>query len=660
MSESDHRGADLHRLLAPGRINALEIPNRIVRTAHGTALAGSRGVPDEDFIEYHRSQAEGGAGLSILEIASVHRSSAGGLRAYHDRIIPGYEQLMERLAPLGGRVFQQLWHGGAQALNRRQPPWSASAVQPSPYGQIPVPMTVAQIDEIVEAFAAAAARVVVGGLDGVELHFAHGYLVQQFLSPLSNRREDDYGGTLENRVRFGIEILAAVRSAVPAGFPVGVRLSPESIEGGLTAADNAEIARLLAAGGNLDFVDASIGSYFHPEKFIGGMYEEPGYQLESSRVIGEGTDLPTIATGRMTSLAEAEAAIAAGYADHIGLTRAHIADPAIVAKTLAGKEAEVRPCIACDMCVASMNAGRIACTVNPGAGRELTFGDHRLAASPRRLLAVVGGGPAGLEAARVARILGHKVVLLERESTLGGQVGIARRAPWRSRIGTIVDWFERELCRLEVEVRLAVEADADMLREIGADLIVLATGSEPRLDGVQLARPSIPARLAPGKRLTSSWEVLTAREPHRGSAVVVDESGHYEAIAACERLIEDGVDVTFVTGHSSFGHRVAASYEPGPALRRMMPSGRLRVHTRTAAVEVRDGSTLLAPIDGGEGFEVESSQVVFVSPNRPRVDLLEPLQGAGMEVRLVGDALSPRNMLSAIRDGHEAVLGLAA
>jgi 2,4-dienoyl-CoA reductase-like NADH-dependent reductase (Old Yellow Enzyme family) len=643
------------RLLAPGRIGGVELPNRIVRTAHGTSLAGTRGHLNDDLIEYHVNQSRGGAGLSILEIASVDRSSPGGLRAYDDRIVPGWERLAERMAPLGGRLFQQLWHGGAQSMDHRRAPWSASAVQPSPSAQMPVPMTKGQIDEIVAAFAAAAARAAGAGLDGVELHFAHGYLVQQFLSPLSNRREDEYGGPLDNRVRFGQEILAAVRAAVPAEFAVGVRLSPEEIEGGLNGADNAEIARILAAGGGLDFVDASLGSYFHLEKFIGGMYEPAGYQFASSREIAGATELPTIATGRITLLAEAEAALADGVADFIGLTRAHIADPAIVAKTLAGRAEEVRPCIACDMCVASMNAGRIACTVNPGAGRELSHGDHRLAAAgARRRVVVIGGGPAGLEAARVARSRGHEVILLERSDGVGGQLRIARRAPNRGRIGAIAEWLEREARRLGVELRLGVEADVATVAALEPDLTLLATGSEPGLDGVQMAAPAEPMQLEPGARLVSSWELLEASEPHRGTALVVDERGHYEAIAAAERLVEDGAEVEFVTGHSSFGHRVEASFEPGPALRRMMPTGRLRVHTRTLAVSAGGARALLRDADGGPEFEVAADQIVFVAPNRPRAELLEPLRQVGLDARPIGDALSQRDLLSAIGDGHDA------
>ena len=498
---------DLAHLRQPGRIGAIPIPNRIVRTAHGTVLGGTRGMITDDLIAYHENAARGGSGLTILEIATVHRSSPGGLRANDDRIVEGYARLMSHLRPLGTRVFQQLWHGGAQAkFYRSGPPWSASAVQPTTTGAIPIAMSRDQIGEIAAAFAASARRVWEGGLDGVELHFAHGYLIQQFLSPLSNLRTDEYGGDLAHRMRFGLEVIEAVRGAVPPEFPVGVRLSPEGIPGGLTARDNAVVAQTLELTGMVDFIDISLGSYFDAERLLGGMYEPSGYQLETSVPIATATGLPSIVSGRFTSLSEADGVVAAGQADFVGMTRAHIADPAIVSKTLAGRATQVRPCIACNICMASMNAGRIACAVNAGAGRERTRGDHLLRAEqPARRVLVIGGGPAGLEAARVAAARGHLVTLVEREPGVGGQLRIASRAPNRARLALLLAWFEGELARLGVDVRTGIDATPAVLTEQAADVVMIASGSAPRLDGVQWAAPAEPAVVVGGGRLVSSW-----------------------------------------------------------------------------------------------------------------------------------------------------------
>jgi 2,4-dienoyl-CoA reductase-like NADH-dependent reductase (Old Yellow Enzyme family)/thioredoxin reductase len=651
---------DLVHLLQPRLIGAVEIPNRIVRTAHGTVLGGSQGMITDGLIAYHENAARGGCGLTILEIATVHKSSPGGLRANDDRIVDGYRRLMRRMRPLGTRVFQQLWHGGAQAkFYRGGPPWSASDVQPTPTGEIPVAMTQSQIAEIAACFAAAARRVWQGGLDGVELHFAHGYLVQQFLSPLSNRREDGYGGDLAQRMRFGLEIIEAVRGTVPPEFPVGVRLSPEAIAGGLTAHDNAIIAQALERTGMVDFIDISLGSYFDSEKLLGGMSEPPGYQLETSVPIARATNLPSIVSGRFTSLAEAEEVVASGWSQFVGMTRAHIADPAIMAKTLSRRATQVRPCIACNVCMASMNAGRIACTVNAGIGREDTRGDHLMEAArcPRSVL-IVGGGPAGLEAARVAASRGHHVTLVEREPRVGGQLRIASRAPHRQRLGVLLDWFVAELRRLAVDVRTEFEATSEFLAERGADVIMIATGSLPRLDGVQWAAPGEAAVVTGTGRLVSSWDVLAHETMFSGRAVVVDDRGHYEAIAAAERLVEDGAHVTFVTRHSAFAPLVEAMLETAPALGRLRRTNRFTLATRHVLTRVDGDHVRIRPVDGGSSMDLPAELVVFVSANRALNNLAAAAPGVDAETFVIGDALAPRDLKSAIHSGNEASFGI--
>jgi 2,4-dienoyl-CoA reductase-like NADH-dependent reductase (Old Yellow Enzyme family)/thioredoxin reductase len=643
--------AGLAHVLAPGRIAGCEVPNRVVRTAHGTVLGGRRQLVTDDFVAYHEAAARGGAGLSILEIGSVHRTTVGGLRVYDDAIIDGYQALMERMQPHGMRVFQQLWHGGAQAgFYTAGPPWSASQVQPTPRAPMPIAMSESQIAEIVAAFADAARRVVAGGLDGLELHFAHGYLVQQFLSPLSNCRTDAYGGDEAGRLRFGLEVAAAVREAVPDGFPVGVRLSSEETPGGLDAAANTGIALALEAAGLIDFVDLSAGSYFHLEKFVGGMYEPPGYQLAESVPVARAISVPAIVSGRITTLAEAERIVAAGDAAFVGLTRAQLADPELVAKTGAGRAQDVRPCIACDTCVAAMNAGRIACAVNPVAGRERHVPTGR--APARRRVVVAGAGPAGLEAARTAALRGHEVILLEAGDVAGGQARIASLAPSRDRIGALLDWFDRQVESLGVDLRMGTPATPELVAELEPEAVIVATGSVPRLDGIQWGQPGEPLTVAHGARLTSSWDVLTAERPWSGSAVVVDDTGHYEAAAAAERLATDGAAVTFVTRHSAFLVAVEANFEPRAALRRLRAHN-FALHTRCLAVQVRPGQVDLRYLDGGAPFTVPADVVVFVSGNVSRNELAAGLEAAGHAPRLAGDALSQRYLRHAIADGFD-------
>jgi NADPH-dependent 2,4-dienoyl-CoA reductase/sulfur reductase-like enzyme len=258
----------------------------------------------------------------------------------------------------------------------------------------------------------------------------------------------------------------------------------------------------------------------------------------------------------------------------------------------------------------------------------------------------------------VAAGRGHEVILIEREDALGGQLRFAGRAPHRERIGAIVRWLEREADRLRVDIRLGRPADLSSLTALDPDLVLLASGSVPRLDGLQWAAAGRPIRLTGGAELISSWQVLGAPEAPQGPALVIDDRGHYEAVATCERLLAGGGKVTFVTGLTSFAPLVAATFEPGPALRRMRPTGRLDVHTRCAVTAIRPGSAVLQHLEGGPEFEVPCERAILVSRNRSVADLQAPLLEAGITARTIGDALSQRDLKTAIQDGHDAAMAI--
>ena len=465
-------------VLAPIEIAGCRIRNRVARTAHVTGLA--RGGIGEAFVAFHEARARGEVGLTILEISSVHPSSPADLAGYDDRILEGYARLLPRVRALGMRVFQQLWHGGHHTPPQDGgPPWSASEVPSAVLGLVPHAMSRGEIDEVVRGFAAAARRCRDAGVDGVELHFAHGYLVGQFLSPLTNRRDDAYGGSPGNRMRLAREVLAAVRAAVGPNYPVGVRLSAEEgAPGGIAVEDSIETARALEATGELDFLDVSLGSYLAFHKVIGAMDEPHGYELPLAERVTRAVRVPTLVTGRITSLAEADAIVAAGRADLVSLVRATLADPDLVRKSRAGRAAEVRPCIGCNQgCVGGLQGlpGRVGCIGNPRAGNETTVPEVEPAAKPLRVL-VAGGGPAGLEAARTAALRGHRVVLHEAGAATGGQLRVARRAPHRGEIGEIADWLDAEIRRLGVEVRLDSRVDRAQVEREAPDAVIVATG----------------------------------------------------------------------------------------------------------------------------------------------------------------------------------------
>jgi Pyridine nucleotide-disulphide oxidoreductase len=369
--------------------------------------------------------------------------------------------------------------------------------------------------------------------------------------------------------------------------------------------------------------------------------------------VARSTGLPTIVTGRITTLVEAERLVAAGDSDFVGLTRAHIADPEIVAKTLSGRADQVRPCIACDMCVASMYAGSIGCAVNAGAGSELTRGDPRLVAAPdTRHLVVVGAGPAGLEAARVAATRGHRVTLLERQPRIGGQLAIAATAPSRSRLAALLEWFHRELNRLDVDVRLGVDAQAGAVRALEPDVTVLATGVRPRLDGVHSVSPGEPMELAAEAGLTSSWDVLGGGLTGARRVTVIDDSGHFEAVAAAERLLADGVEVTYVTTLDSLLPKLHTAFEPGPAVHRLRTSGAFSLSVRTMGIAFDGSMVTLRDIDGGDPWSIAADAVVFVTANPPGASLSAELAGGPGDLYVIGDALSQRHLRAAIDDGN--------
>jgi len=616
----------LEHVLAPMTIKGVELRNRVVRTAHGTNIG--RGRIDDDLVAYHVARGRGGVGLSILEAASVHRTDTGTLRTHDRSSIHGFRRLMEAIRPTGMRMFHQLGHLGHDGvpMDDGVQPWSASPVRSPSHGWVAHEMTVAEIEEIVGCFARAAAWGREGGLDGVEIHAAHGYLLQEFQSPVTNLRTDRYGGSVANRMRFTLEVLAAVRAAVGDDHVVGVRTGADATDDGVDAEDCAELVRVIEAAGLVDYVNVTFGSCRRPHKIIGAMHEPTGYELPTSEVVTKATRLPTLVTGRFRTLAEADAVIASGLADLVGMTRAHIADPDLVRRTVAGRADEVRPCIACNQgCVGGLSLGRLGCAVNADVGfeREHEHAYDRVA-TPRDVL-VVGGGPAGLEAARVAAVRGHRVVLCEAGPELGGNIAASRRFPHHALIGDGIDWLAAELVRLDVEVRLSTHVDPALAAALAPDAVVLATGARP---------------LAAGAQWTSVDVARMDRPPEGVASVVIDDRfGGYEVIGVAERLVEWGIDVTVVTPFPTLAPRLVRELVLVPALERLERApGALRVVTGA------DPSAPLPPAD---------AVVLVAKEPAPAALDLERLDPRPV-VHVVGDAAEPGHLWAAVRSGNAA------
>jgi len=650
-----------HASLTPITINKTEIKNRVVRTAHGTNLG--LGKITEDFIAYHMARAEGGVGLTILEVLAVHRSATGRLNSDDPDLPGGYERLMAAIAPTGMRVFQQLWHSGnsGRALDE-SPAWAPSDM-PNPIGgDVPIPMTKGMIDEVAGAYGRAAGICKRSGIEGVEIHAAHGYLIQQFLSLNSNLRTDDYGGPMENRARFLFDVLKSTRDEVGPDFPVGIRLSPDLTVGGVDVDQSLELMEMVEASGQVDYVNVSLGNYNSFPKMIGGMHEPAGYELPTSVPISRPSTMPSIVTGRIRTLEEADQIIRDGDADLVGMTRALIADPEIVAKSQDGRSLDVRPCIACNQaCVGRTLRGgfeHLRCTVNPATGFERRMAEKWASPPPeKRRVLVVGGGPAGMQAALTAAQRGHKVTLMEASKDLGGMLNVASRSPGRAGIRDIATWLEEQLFKIGVDIHLNTFVDDDDLSDMQYDNLIVATGSFPRMDGVQASNPGEPIVGINLPHVYSSIDVLTGGVDLSGhkAATVIDALGHYEAIGTALHLSKAGLKVNLISNYPSMGPKVETALQNDPALQQLS-QGEFSIYVRHRAVEIGDSTVTISPVVSDSRQSIDSDLVVFVSHNTPNVTLAHAEPANNFKVSIVGDANSPRFLEVAIREGYLAGL----
>jgi 2,4-dienoyl-CoA reductase-like NADH-dependent reductase (Old Yellow Enzyme family) len=632
-------------LFQPLQVADCTIPNRIVRTAHSTGTYG------DDMIAYHEERARSGLGLAILEIAGVQPSSATAIAVHSDAVMPFYEKIADRLHRHGTQVFQQLWHGGA-AYGRAGQPISAGTVPAPTVNRVPRPMTAAMIDDTVAAFAAAARRCQRGGLDGVELHAAHGYLIGQFLSPATNQRDDEYGGSFENRARFLTDILDAIRAEVGPSFPVGVRLSgTDFIEGGIDPAGAAAIAALIES--RIDFLDVSMSSYWRFHKFLSTLDDPLGYEVSTSEQVTKAVEVPTIVTGRIMTLDHASHLLASGVADMVSMVRAMIADPELIAKARSGREAEVRPCIGTSMgCVAQlMTAGRLQCAVNVAAGNEATVAFETPAPAPEvRKVVVVGGGAAGLEAARTAALRGHRVDLYEMTANLGGQVRIAASVPPRTDLGALTRWLADEVARLGVCVHLRTPVDPDLLLAAAPDDVIIATGSSPRRGGFQMASPSIPVPGADLPHVATSWDVLGfgGRATVGERALIFDDTGTFEAVSVADKLLAAGVAVTVVGRLDQIGANLPYPPATVEASRERLLGAGVDFVPAMALEAISPTTVATHGLGNALARTFEADTVVLVSYHQPNDELSGYLGGAPFAVHRVGNVTGTDSIMAAV------------
>lgn len=647
----------LEHVLSPFTLKNLRLRNRVVRTSQGTGLAVNQ-QPGEDLIEFLLARARGGVALSFADVAQVHWSSPGMLDLSTDDCLPGLERMTSAVHAQGMSLFQQIWHGGPTQMTKdSSAPWAASHVPDPGLGMLPVPMTRGMMDELTQCFVDAAMRARKGGIDGIELHAGHGYLFSSFLSPASNHRTDEYGGPLENRSRYLFEVIRAVRAAVGTDYPIGVRMSPDGPDDQTTTSDLVLLTAWLEHSGLIDFLDVSLGSHYGRDLLMGGAHLAPGYQLEYSEKITRQTALPTIVAGRFNTLGVADEVIASGAADLVSMVRATLAEPELVTKTASGRTAEIRPCIAClQSCAGGLNTrARAMCAVNPAAGRERVFGDVAITlADPVRRVVVVGGGPAGMEAARAAAIAGHEVTLLEAEDELGGQLRLVPDD--RSEIAGLLGYFVHEMHTRDVDVRLGARADPVSVHELRPDSVIVATGVTPRRDGFQTLRPALPLPGIDRVDVHTGWDVLRGvRLGH--TVLLLDEVGHYESVDVAQRLLDDGHRVLQVSRYALVAANLEMRWEMvGAPLQARLSRGDFRLLPRTVIERLAPGQADVCPVDVPDRREaLEFDDIVLMSGGVPDRALREALNDAAPVVRVIGDASAPRRLEIALVEGRRAV-----
>ena len=638
-------------LLSPFSIGPARVRNRVVSTSHQTGLVHEH-LPTEDLLAYHQARARGGVGAIFIEATAVHPTgllTAHTLGGYLPAIVPAYRRLSEAVHDEGARLFVQLFHGGREQISSspKAPAVAPSAVPSLRFKSEPRALSASEIAELIEGYATAASHAAEGGVDGVEVSMAHGYLPAQFFSALSNRREDGYG--LTARTRFAVEVMSAIREATDGRIAVGARLSAdELVPGGLGPDDAAEVASELRDAGLVDFISLALGHSAFPAAST-WIAPPPPAELDAiadpAGAVREAVrDLTLIATTRVLDLGHADRMISDGVCDLVGLTRAHIADPELIAKTTTGRAEEVIECVGCNQaCIGHYHAGvPIGCAVNPRTGRERTLPRSTPRAPGRRLL-VIGAGPAGAAAALEAAAAGDAVTLVEREADIGGQLRLAGLAPAHREVWE--RYARSTLARLgaaAVAVELGTEADAEMASQF--DVVVLAAGARPY-------RPPLPHTA--GCALVDAWDAIRAPTEIAGPVLVADWGGGWDGLDAAERLAGVSDEVALACAAPVPGETVH-QYQRNLYLARLDELGIAMLHHTELAVQ-RD-ELILRHVFSGRSYPLPDwvATVVLAQGRVPADELWPELERHPGAVR-AGDVLGPRTLEEAVLEGTLAV-----
>jgi len=638
----------LNHILSPLKIKSMELPNRVVMPPMGTNLGNADSTVSQENLAYMKRRAQGKPGLLITEITGVHPSgmvTPHELAAYDDRFIPGLSRLADVAHREGCKIAMQVHHSGRESLFLLG---QGKAVAPSAIPSIvfkgtPREMTKADIEEVIVSFGAAARRAREAGFDAVEIHCAHGYLLTQFLSALSNQRTDEYGGkTLKERSRFAMEVLREIRRQTGPDFPISVRISAEEfIKGGYSAEDMQTIAPDFAAAG-ADILHASFGTHGSP----GGITQAPaeyvpGFNAWLARKMKDVVSIPVIAVGRFTDPADAEKVLAQGDADLIAFGRQFLADPDFLIKAREGRTEDIRQCIACNQgCIERemLGEGNIRCSINPETGLETIYPLEKTS-SPKNVW-VIGSGPAGLTAASEADRLGHRVTLFEKKKVLGGQIRYAQLPPHKEIYGRWIDWLIGQVKKTGVTIKGETEVNETILREGKPDFVILATGGEKIV-------PPIPG--IDRDFVCDAWQILDGRVAPKENIVVI--GGALIGMETADFLTQKGKAVTIVemlkrspvlmiTSHGYMLHKRLRANSC-----KMIFSAEVKaIGENTVEISSNGQTTTLSDVD----------QVVVAAGMKPVNALESTLAKLGIRYKTAGDASKVRRIIEATEDGARA------
>ena len=643
-------------LFSPLQLGKVTVKNRISFQPHLTNLA-EKNLPSERQMYYWGERAKGGAGLIITEELTVHPTDMAYeklIDVYHAEVVPGFRKITDYVHQYDSKIFAQLNHNGQQGDGSlsRLPVWAPSPVPDVLFRETPKAMEAEDIEEVARYYALSAEHVRQGGFDGVELQFGHSSLARQFLSPLTNLRQDEYGGSLENRMRAPLRFIEAVRKTVGNDYTLGIRMcADEMIPGGLDLGQVQEICALFEASGLIDFMDLSIGTFYNLYLVEGSMHTPLGYTIPLAAGVREKIKLPVFCTGRINDPVMAEKVLAAGQADMIGMCRALICDPYLPKKAEEGRLEDLRYCIACNQgCIGRIGMNKsVGCVQNPAIGREKEWGEGTLKPAPvKKKVVVVGGGPGGMWAAKMAGRRGHDVTLYERNDVLGGQALTAMKGAGRDEFGVIVRNEKEQVDKAGVKVELNTEATAATVLGTGADTVIIATGSKPK---------AFPVGGADGPGVCNVWQVLNGEAELGQKVCLIDYDGHHRATATAEFLANLGKTVHIITSSLFIGAELGPTQDLYLTRQRLLQKG--ASFTPDIAVMEVAGAVGEKVV---KGFNVYSNAwdewgpfdtIVLAMGQQVEDDLYFALKGKVKELYRIGDCVAPRKVDMAIWEGHK-------